>query len=430
MSHTIKILSILLLFLSALAHGQGSISFANITVDAAKQRANIEGKNIFIDAYAPWCGPCKIMDRHFKDKEIANYFNRNFINVKVDTDSKYGKLVSAKYGITFLPTILILDKDGRMRFKVDRLMSKDELLSIAKYAIDGPKYPKPTAPTVSTTSIPKREPKPKKEIVEKTTTKSSQQQSQTESNEKILYVLDPNATDLPPEILFEEAYFRVQLNDGTHKEAASKYLATQDDWFTEKNIKFIFDFLYDTESEEFDFFITNRSTFEKYIGQDKISQSLKILIENKLYQGIPRPDFAESQSLLALLDSENALKNNYHYFLNRLFAEGNEIDFYNLSEEYFTSFENPNQEITLNYITKKLESTTQKGKLKSLANLLTSIVDPDENYQYFLCSSKVYLALSQKQIASTSANKAIELAKLQKIDYTEASMILQEIKEL
>jgi len=418
---------------------QNKVHFADITIKAATQRANIENKNIFVDTYAPWCGPCKIMDIHFQDKEVIKYFNRNFINVKINTDTPYGKEVSTKYQIAFLPTILILTKDGDTRFKVDKLMSRDELLSLAKYAIDGPpSTPAPTPTPPVKVSPPKKavvkveEPVIKQEVIEPSSKKEVVQAEEIEddSEEKILYVLDANATDLPPEILYQEAYFRVQLNDGSSKDAAKKYLATQDDWETEKNLKFIFDFLYDTDSEEFEYFVSNKEKFQEYISQEKINRSIKILVEHKLYQGIPRPTFDQSKYLLSLIDQEQGEKNNYHYFLNRLYTEGSTDRFAELFNEYEDGYENLHQDICIRYINTLLENKTSKTKLKGYLNLLERLEHKTENYKLQLLYSKLYFALTDKEKALIHANKAIEEGELSKLDISEAKQILSSIKEL
>lgn len=413
---------------------QNKIHFADITIKAATQRANIENKNIFVDTYAPWCGPCKIMDIHFQDKEVVNYFNRNFINVKIDTDTPYGKKVSAKYQIAFLPTILILTKDGQTRFKVDKLINKDELLSLAKLAIEGPKNPRSVNPpppprkkeVVAATKKEIKKPvaSQKEELVEKDTEEIDK------PDEKILYVLDSNAENLPPEILYEEAYFRMELNDGSSLAAARKYLDTQKDWNTQKNLKFIFDFLYDTDSEEFEYFISNKSKFHEVIPAEKINRSMKILVENKLYQGIPRPDFERSKYLLSLIDSEQSTKNNYHYFLNRLYAEGKESDFKTMCHKYFKLYEAPNQEITIKYLNVQLSQKNNKSKLKGYLNLLNDIDQPEENFSYLLLYSKIYLKLSDKDNALLKINRAIDLGEQANLDVEEAKVIRANVEEL
>lgn len=408
---------------------QNKIHFADISIQAATQRANIENKNIFVDTYAPWCGPCKIMDIHFQDKEVINYFNRHFINVKINTDTPYGKEVSTKYQIAFLPTILILTKDGDTRFKVDKLVNKEELLSLAKYAIEGPSTPRPTSPPPPVKKeVVQAKPKSKKKVDKPRIKKEVEIKDEPE--EKIIYVLDANATNLPPEILYEEAYFRVQLNDGSSIDAARKYLATQQDWNTEKNLKFIFDFLYDTDSEEFEYFINNREIFQSYISEEKIKRSIKILVEYKLYQGIPRPNFEQSKYLFSLMNEESSEKNNYLYFLNRLHSENNKEEFNSLYQEYSNLYKTLNQEISINYITGLLANKTSKSKLKNYISLLSRLENPNQDFNLMLLYSRLYYGLSDKDKAMEHAKIAIQKGEEAKLNITEAKLILESIEEL
>lgn len=42
-------------------------------------------KKIFVDAYATWCIPCKQLQMAtFKDVNVAAYYNKNFMNFKID----------------------------------------------------------------------------------------------------------------------------------------------------------------------------------------------------------------------------------------------------------------------------------------------------------------------------------------------------------
>ena len=44
-------------------------------------------KKIFMNLYADWCGPCKIMDKKtFKHRDVANYINKYFYAVKFNAE--------------------------------------------------------------------------------------------------------------------------------------------------------------------------------------------------------------------------------------------------------------------------------------------------------------------------------------------------------
>ena len=54
---------------------------------------------IFMDAYAIWCDPCKKMAKNvFKQKKVGQFFNQNFINVKMDMEKDIGSTSAKKHG--------------------------------------------------------------------------------------------------------------------------------------------------------------------------------------------------------------------------------------------------------------------------------------------------------------------------------------------
>ena len=90
------------------------IHFYKGSFEDALAKAEEENKPVFIDFYATWCAPCKALKRiSFKDSDVGDYYNKNFINVSIDAESKEGKSIARYYGVASYPTMVIADYNGR-----------------------------------------------------------------------------------------------------------------------------------------------------------------------------------------------------------------------------------------------------------------------------------------------------------------------------
>ncbi|CAM4145681.1 thioredoxin family protein [Flavobacterium antarcticum] len=96
--------------------GKG-IDFFKGSWEEALEKAKQENKNIFVDFYATWCGPCKQLKKSFKDKEVGAYYNKNFINISIDGETKEGRQLMYRYQIQGYPTLLIFDYNGKVKTK-------------------------------------------------------------------------------------------------------------------------------------------------------------------------------------------------------------------------------------------------------------------------------------------------------------------------
>lgn len=85
----------------------------NSWTEALKQAAK-QKKYIFVDAYASWCGPCKMLKATtFKNNKVADFYNDNFVNVAIDMEKGQGPTLAAEWGLQAYPTMIIFDSKGK-----------------------------------------------------------------------------------------------------------------------------------------------------------------------------------------------------------------------------------------------------------------------------------------------------------------------------
>jgi thiol:disulfide interchange protein len=77
------------------------------------EQAQKEKKPVFIEFYADWCAPCKILEQEvFTQKPTYSYLNKNFINYSVDFASESGKRIASIFEVSTLPTIIFVNPQG------------------------------------------------------------------------------------------------------------------------------------------------------------------------------------------------------------------------------------------------------------------------------------------------------------------------------
>lgn len=109
------------------------IDFFKGTYTEALVKAKEENKPVFLDVYASWCGPCKKLKKTtFKDEEVGEYFNKNFICIAIDGETEEGKAILDKYRVRSYPTLIIADYEGNMRTKTTGFVKPRILINFGK----------------------------------------------------------------------------------------------------------------------------------------------------------------------------------------------------------------------------------------------------------------------------------------------------------
>ena len=144
-----KIKCIFFFFITTSLFAQGSIDWVSLEEALAKQKE--EPKSIIIDIYAPWCGPCKLMDeRTYKNKDVIDYINAYFYAVKFngegnDIISYYSTLFTnpnynpnrsgrnathqfTKFlNVSVYPTLIFLSEKGELIFPISGYLAPQQI---------------------------------------------------------------------------------------------------------------------------------------------------------------------------------------------------------------------------------------------------------------------------------------------------------------
>ena len=114
---------------------QSGINFYQGSWEEVLEKSKKKEKPIFVDAYASWCGPCKWMSRNvFTDEKVGEFYNKHFINVKLDMEKGEGRTFARQYGVSAYPTLLYLNSEGKVVHKVMGAKRPDGFIQEGKKA--------------------------------------------------------------------------------------------------------------------------------------------------------------------------------------------------------------------------------------------------------------------------------------------------------
>lgn len=134
MKKILLLLVYLFIGLSVVAQG---VSFQELSLAKALEKAKEENKYVFVDCYTSWCGPCKMMaSQVLTQKKVGDYMNDKFVSVKIDMEKGEGPDVKKRYGVRAYPTFLIIQSDGVLIHQVVGYSESDKFIKQVDESFD------------------------------------------------------------------------------------------------------------------------------------------------------------------------------------------------------------------------------------------------------------------------------------------------------
>lgn len=389
-----KIFSGLFLITSIITFAQEAIQFQDIPFKDLIAKAKKENKIVFIDAYASWCGPCKMMEKNiFTQKAVGDYYNANFVNARIDMEKGEGREVAAKYGVRSYPTYLFLNGDGELVSQNFGYMEEAPFITMAK-EINSPNNKKG--------SLKERFAKGEKD------------------SEFLINIMKLNsASDFDFAKKASERYFQ--------NKKATEELSKED-------IGFLLFFLKSADDPNYKVFTAKKADIIKYLPEEtykefdnqiKLSKVVEQSIDDKNKRINEEYFMKTAAPLVGKYNAElklNQTKLSY-YEQNANFAEYEKaaLEYYKNSD----SFE-PNELLKAAWIFS--EHVKTPASLKKAAEWAEKSVMRSETSENTYILAKIYSLTGNKEMAKTYAEMSRDLAKQANKDSALAEELLKQIK--
>jgi thiol-disulfide isomerase/thioredoxin len=386
----VSFLIILLSIELVLAEEEKGIQFEKGNWTEILSKAAKENKLVFLDAYASWCGPCKWMAKNvFTNDTAAEYYNKNFINAKIDMEIGEGMGIAKKYGVQAYPTFLYIDSNGELVHRTCGSCTTKDFIQNGMNALN--------PETQLITFKRKFEKEPANAVLAS----------------KYFEMMDAGCMKFDDEI---EIYFRTQK---------------ESDLTSPGNWQIINRFLNDANSREFKYIVSNKKSFIKLYSDEKVNSKIKAVYESSLRNLIRSKDDNGYNALKAKVKKSGILKAEEIVLNSDLIYYQKNKDWKNyakVAEKLINSYRKDDA-ILLNSVSWTIfENINDKAVLLKAEKWAKHSVELDSKYYNNDTYANVLFKLGKNKEAKAAAEKAIELAKTEGSDYKETEDLLKKIE--
>ena len=383
----------LVAFVTSISFAQNrSIEFEHGTFAETLAKAKKENKMIFIDCYTTWCGPCMWMAKNiFTNDTAADFYNKNFVNAKIDMEKGEGIEIAKKYGIRAFPTLLYLSSDGTL------LHRKCGAGSVKSFITDGEDAMSPNKHLAAAT----------------TNFGNGKTNSQTASFYFLLAMKACQSYDAEMNSYFSSL--------------------KESDLTTRENWGIIYQFVSDYHSKIFQSFESNKEAYTKLYTLDSVESKINQVYASALRDASQNKNMEEYELIKSKLQKSKTKE-------AEIILLQADITLYQKSQDwakyasavsnYISKCKVENPDELNNYSWAFYENVDDKKMLENAAEWAKKATELRPDWTFYDTHAALLFKLGKKSEAQTMAKKAIEKAKESGADPKETKALLEKIDAL
>ncbi len=385
--------SIALLFLTFLnlnqINGQG-IEFFHGTWEEALEQAQIQEKVIFVDAYTTWCGPCKRMSKNvFTNSKVGEFFNQNFINMKIDMEKTPGLKFQQEYPVAAYPTLYFIGDDGKVVHKTTGGRQIDQFIELGRSVLG----------------------------------KTDKSGDFAEKYEK---------GDRDPELIYQYVKALNKVGKPSLK-ISNDYIKSQDDLTTEFNLRFIYAATIEADSRIFDQLIKYRSQIEALETKKAVAQKIENSCKKTAQKAIEYKSddlHEEAKSKMKKYYPQKAEEFSTKVDLTYFRAKGDANNYIRVCNTYIKKVVNGDPE-KIHALSKEIMvSFSGDAKAMKYAEKIAKKAANNGNvYNYYYTYAEILMMNGKKEDALEIAHKSLELAGDQRNVQLAINQLIQKIEQ-
>ncbi len=373
------------------------IQFFDGTFDQVMNLAHKESRCVFVHTTSRHCSSCtSLAQQLFRDNQVANYYNSNFINYKLDLDDLRYDNFARIHELGHHPVMLYLNPKGHIVKKESGITNVGDFIQAGDYVI---KQHKATDFNVH-----------------------------NYENMKSKY--DHGYAD--PEFLLDYSY---TLKEGNfpYNTVVNQYLAELNpaELAQEKNRKFIYDFSDNLENNAIDYFLADLYHFKEVVGGPPINEKIKVSVYNTIITAVRERDkklYEKARKIVEEAHLPNSRE--FLFYIDTEYFQGirDWKAFADVTIKYFKEYNISDPDL-LNAAAYKLHLYVKnKGNLKQALKWIEKSIKIENEYYNNLTHARILAKLKRCKEAIRAAQQAVDLAKKRNINFIDASRLLDNLQ--